>query len=281
MKPLDNPPDRPDRRRAFTLVEVLVAVTVIALILVLLLQVFVFTTSATRIAMQKMEGGDTARVVFDSLNADLMNLVSQQSLTVFAKSSGLNSELVLVTMSRGSQTGTRCMSVGYKLSSEGALMRYTKPILWNNSALVTQALTVEDASNPTLLAGGILRFQAVAVLDDGSLVPLAPNPMWNDALVDGQAVADSFFALNLSDTTTGRKRVRSLIVGLVALDAQGYHILESTRTLAKITTLFAAPEANQVPLDLWETPLSNGTLNGFPKPAVAVLQAFQHTYSLK
>jgi len=303
------PPFKSARPSAFTLVELLVAIAVMILILGIMVQVSSGTLLATKGISQKMEAGEGARAVLGSLGADLASLAKAQGLTVFVSSSpGVssstpNSVLAFITQSRGPNTSTRFVSVTYQLSTTGQLTRYSQPIVWTDQNLVSDAVSATSPAAPTfsVLAQGILRFEAVAVLDDGTLQITAAssqssisNSAWNNTTIYGQAIPNmmingqstSCFGLNLTDRgvssisnqTTGnnyftysRRRVQALIVGVVVLDSKNYTLLTNSGKLTSTEGLFTSPaiiaspppatQTTQTPMDAWEPILWNGSLN--------------------
>ena len=268
-------------RSAFTLLEILVSMAVLVLVFGLLVQVFGGTMGATRDANRKMEGRGEARAVLDALNGDLLHLVTQQKMTVFVRQDGENSELVLLTLGRGSESDARCMSVAYRLSGEGTVVRYTRPVLWSDHALANLAVSTSSSSASSVVAKGIVRFEAVAVLADGTIAPIGAAPSWNDTVIDGQTLGNGFVGLNLVDTQAPRKCVSALIVGLVGADERSYRVVQDAGKLGKVAAAFPSPLAGQTPMDAWEGVLTSGALSVAPPAVAPLIQAFQYTYSLK
>jgi prepilin-type N-terminal cleavage/methylation domain-containing protein len=308
----------------FTLVELMVAIVVMALILIIMTQISTGTMQATNRVTQQIEGGEGAGAVFSSLRADLSNLDTAQGMTIFASQSGANDDTVLafVTESRGPQptggiSSYRFVSVAYELNSAtGELQRYTLPIQWNDQGMVPDAVnTIANATTaPSVLAQGVLRFQAVAVLDNGNIVPLSATTQpsasnWiNASSTSGNP--NGYIALNLSytgtTTITGTpiymNRVQAIIVGLAVMDPNNFNLLNSlSPDLTTAESVFPAPPTTQsatswtsanpwvvnaTPLDAWEPFLwstGSGSLSslGLPKPASASIQVFQNTFWLQ
>lgn len=310
---------------AFTLVELMVAIAVMSLILVIMTQISTGTMQATNRVTQKMEGGEGAGAVFASLRADLANLDAGQGMTMFSSYSGANYDTVLafITQSRGpnppSGVSYRFISVAYQLNSTtGELERFVYPITWTDQGLVSDAInTIANGtgSTPTstysVLAQGVLRFQAMAVLDNGNIEPLSSStmpsaasaPSWINGTINGQTIpapnsGNSFIGLNLNDRGAPpvpytRNRVQAIIVGLVVVNATNFTMLNNVSKLATTQSLFASPtfplpstgvwSGNVTPMDAWEGNLWNGNLNGLglPKPASAAVQIFQNTFWLQ
>lgn len=267
-------------RSAFTLIELLVATAVLGLILALLLQVCGGALSTTRASNQKMEAEAEARAALDALNGDMMNLISRQSVPVFVKADAGNSEIAFLTQSRGAQAGTRFLGVNYHLDTDG-LRRTYQSVAWDDAPVGLLASAIPSGSPSNVLAKGILRFEAVAILEDGSIVPLAANSGWNDTKIDGESVSNGFLGLNVWDASTGRKRVRSLVVGVVTLDERNRGLLDKMGKLDQVKQAFPSPSAGETPMQVWEGVLSDGSLAGVSPSVTASLKVVQHTYSLK
>lgn len=271
----------PAHAAGFTLVELLVASAVVALALGVLLQILGGAVQATDAIHRKLDAAAAAQSVLDALDADLQSAVTAQGLTVFAKPQGANSVLAFLTQSRTASAGSRCLAVSYALSSNGTVERRALPVSWTGTGLVGETLAAAALPEGSPLAEGILRFEIIAELEDGSRVPLGANAVWNDAAVNRQAVTEGFSGCNLTEARGGRLRVLSLSVGIVALDAKGYRLLVSLGKTGEVASVFASPSPNQTPAEAWEPKLTDGSLAGVPPVIAGGLQVRQRTLLLR
>src|ERR1700761_6551004 len=72
--------------RAFTLVEVLVAIAVLALLVALLGQLFINTTAASAISSNHMESDARVRLLFERMSADFSHILRRTDVDYYLKS---------------------------------------------------------------------------------------------------------------------------------------------------------------------------------------------------
>lgn len=273
---------------AFTLVELLVAVSILALLLVLVLRITGMVMSTAQKSNQLMGALQSCRKVADVLGDDISNAVTQNGLTVFVKyDQNQNLQLAFLTRSRwpvsnGNTAPPRWMAVAYQIDN-GRLIRRSSPVNWNANDLVTQAVDAFDSTDASVVASNIVRFETVALLDNGSFEPLLSGAgAWlNGSTEDGQPVPKGFSALLLTKVPVSatNARVRSLVVSVAALDDQTFQLPGVDKMAAILQPM--ALTTGQVPLDIWSGHISKLVAGGVPKPAVGVLQFMQTTYQLK
>lgn len=259
--------------RAFTLIELLAAMAVLALVLAFLVQLSSQTMTATRSSHQQMEASQKGRVVLDSLSADLANLVAQNGLGILVKEGGGNVELAFLTRSRGPKgSATRFLAVAYVLNGN-ELQRKTAPIDWGAIVLPDSALqAVTSPSSTSVLATGILRFNATATLDDGSIVTISGLPASAK-----QTNGSSFVQLLPSVSPTS-----PLLPKVVSLTAAVAPLSEKNLQLAgDMATKLGDLEDGKTALAVWNSSITLGKLAALPAPAVAGLQLSQQTYEIK
>lgn len=274
-----HPPLASGRQAAFSLVELLVAMAILALILVLLLQISGSTLQATRISRQQLEAGQQTRIALDSLAADLGNVVLEHDLPLFiAQDEEGNTRLAFLARGRGpnvsGQAPSRFLAVSYELE-DTTLVKRLAPVTWTNADLMDAVLDAVSAPDTVELADGVLRFEAVALLHDGSVVNLSAGGNWKTTTIQGQTIPEPFAGLVLGGDSS--QRVRSLIIGVAAIDKQNLR-LQGT---AEIAQKLSSPQPGQTPLEAWNKDLSSGALDGVPMQALAALRFEQRSYLLK
>jgi len=267
------------RRQAFTLVELLVAMAVMALLLVLLLQISSSTLQATRASRQQLEASQLSRQALDGLAADLSNVVIENGLSIFvAQDSLANTRLLFLTRSRPPNVSggspVRLLAVCYELQGT-TLIKRISPITWTESALPSAIFTAITSSDIIELAQGILRFEAVVVLQDGRVLDLSQPGDWKQTSILGQTIPEPFRGLRLQGSAD--QRVRSLIVGVAAVDRQSLQFAETS----DIGRELPAPRNGETPLEAWSRALDAGAIQAAPQSALRALRLDQRTYLLK
>ena len=267
------------RRTAFTLVELLAAMAVLALLLLLLVQISDHTLQATRTSRQQISATQQARAVLDAMEADLASGIFENGLTLFAKSSGPHADTILAFLSRSrgpaGAADFRCAGVTYQLVDQ-EMRRGFSPVPWSQVDLVQGAITAATAPDASILARGILRFEVVAVLQNGETVPLTQG---GSSTLFNQPVPDGFLALSLKSppAPTPGQRVVALTVAVAAVDEQNLRL----PGVADIGAKLGSPVAGQTPLELWKAAMAAGDLATIPRPALAALRMSQQTYPLE
>lgn len=259
--------------RAFTLIELLAAMAVLALVLAFLVQLASQTMTATRSSHQQMEASQQGRIVLDSLSADLANLVAQNGLGILAKETGGNVELAFLTRSRGPKgSPTRFLAVAYVLNGND-LQRQTFPIDWDTVVLPdTALLAVTSPSSISVLASGILRFNATATLDDGDIVTLSGLPA-SAKQTNGSAFVQ--LVPSIPPVSSLLPKVASLTVAVAPLSEKNLQLAGDMAV--KLGDL----ENGKTALAVWSSSIALGKLASLPAPAVAGLQLSQQTYEIK
>lgn len=274
-----SPKQQPRRRSGFSLLEVMAAVAVLALMLALLTQLSSSTMRATTVTMKQIEATRSARAVLDTLSEDLAALVtSNDAASLFIKTDGADSRLVFVTLRRGPQgSNARFIAVDYALQN-GTVTRTVSPLAWNAVDFATAAFATNTLADTSVLAEGIVRFEAVLNLDNGDTRTLADPGSWKAAEWNGTALPADFYAIHLSrdEPDSVQPKVAGLTVAIAALDMGSYRLPNTDQIAAKLPPAVA----NQTPLDTWKIAMTPGSMTGIPEVAVAALRILQRTYPL-
>lgn len=277
----------PSAIRGFTLLEVLAAAIVMLLVLTLLFSVSSGTMKNTRLCNRTLNTTAQARAVLDALESDLANVVPERGVTIYGcqtADSCANSMLAFLAQGRGPTTSSRFMGVCYQLSSDGTIHRFSNSALWNHDDLQSRILGALSSGTYSSIGKGILRFSACAVLDDGTMVAFTDSSSGNAWKINvNNAGSSSFFGMNLTDSNA--RRVRGLMVGIVAVDEQSYQLLQKIGKLDQAIAAFSAPSMSGASLintpNDWEASLSNRNnenLKALPASVLAGMQVFQNTF---
>ena len=269
-------------RMAFTLVEALVAISVFVLMMSLLSQMMGHATNATHRTYQEVDSARGVRASLDFLRADIENMINVNGLTLLVRQDGANNtQLVFLTQGRGPAAGEggRCIAVAYTLLPTGELDHRVASVSWSQIDLVTGALSALSAPTASTLVTGCLRFEAMAVLDNGIAVPLTQAGGWRVATLNGTALPSGFYGLVLSSgpVNAANPRVRSLLVGTAALDPQSYKLPRASLIAGQL----ASPASSGDLVETWNQNRKTVQAAGYPKPAVAALSFAEQVYPLK
>ena len=273
-------------REGFTLVEVLVATAVLAGLLALLLQISGLTLRMSRLLNAQMDSAQEARIVLDTISADLNNCIVTSNTPLFAMISSSNSQLLFVTRTRGpsSVADFRLMAVSYELANNKVLRR-TAEITWPDADVARAALSVIPSTNASVLAEGVLRFDSTVVLNDGTVTQLSTGAgaAWTTTTWQGKSLPDQCVALLPPATTvmsgTNTLRVKALVVGVATLDPR------SLRNISHLgvdpTSILPATSGSSTPVEAWSA-VASGTASTTQKVPAALLSSLlisQQSYS--
>lgn len=295
---------------AFSLVEVLVVVTILAILGALIAQIIKATTDTTRISNRSVDAASQARMAYDRLGLDLVALIKRRDTDFLATNlpsvtypdslkflSGVTSAGLTSSNNRGLSL------VAYKIGMHNdnprpCLLRAGKAVGWSQAGLAgyrSNGLPVlfTDAAFPLgvapadydILVPGIIRMVlGFQLYPDDSEVTLQgeTSPLAQPAR--GQIVyAPPVKTLVSSDGATSvevvdLERISSLVIGLVALDAESLKLLDKTQT-ESLASAFAVPSAG-TPMALWNPLTENvGALpSSLPLRVRQSVRVFQRAY---
>ena len=231
-----------DRRAAFTLIEVMVAVAVLALILVLLVQILNGITGSTRIQSQRMDSAAAARKVLDVMAADFVSLASGPAAGVMLAMDENSPEfLSLVTQRRSPDNvpSGRYLGVVYALEPSFRMVRRYAPISHPQSNFL-QAATMAAGESPFPLAEGILGVRLIANTQQGP-VEIDPAltggvaPAWLLEEVGGLSVPSGWRAVvGSSHSPSGEPEphIHSLQIWIASADPRVLQILTEAQSSA-------------------------------------------------
>jgi len=276
-------------KRAFSLVEILVAMAILMLMLVLVAQIAQMTLQTSQATVARMEGTEASRKLMDSLDRDLdlaapgprHALVNGQISVLARVSSNGSPELAFLTTGRGPSgtTPPRFLAVAYSMTNDVVARTYA-PVGWNTTNLM-QAAGNAAGSPPSAgsersdLTGGVLQFAVTLLLEDGSIAsladmesPILPNPLpaWGKRVVlpgSGQwTLLQPLRSPAILPLSSATARVASLLVAVATIDESNYRLIDPA-TLP----LFSQPITSD-PSKEWESRLATLILPGPVRSAI-------------
>ena len=251
---------------------------VMSLLLVLLLQITNHTLQASKTATQQLDATQSARQALDVLSSDISNAITTDGATLLTQPTADGAcSLAFLTSGRGPSTvPTRFLGIDYKLANNQLLRSY-KAIGWSAPNLLADAETASTAPDSiSVLAGGILQFSVLAILEDGSMVSLLAPPAnaagaSGTVPFEGQTVPAGWTALvpsrspQPSPLTASTARVRALLVAIASVDAQNLPLLNSAQKSLFVNSTSSVSD----PVAVWESALRGAT---FPGPARSAIR---------
>lgn len=270
-----------DRRAAFTLIEVMVAVAVLALILVLLAQILNGITGPIRIQSQRMDSAAAARKVLDVMAADFASLASGPAAGVMLAMDETSPEfLSMVTQRRSPDIppSGRYLGVVYAMEPSFRMVRRYAPI-YHTEANFLKAATMADKESPFPLAEGILGVRFIANTQQGP-VEMDPAltsgdvPDWLLEEVGGLSVPSGWrTVVGLSHSPSGKPvpRIYSLQIWIASADPKVLQILTEAQSVAVSGVINGqSPSA-------WRNAID--ALN-IPGPVKSSIQILNRTYTI-
>jgi prepilin-type N-terminal cleavage/methylation domain-containing protein len=300
-------------RRAFTLVEVLVAMTVLVLMAVLILQLTDATNRSSQTSARSVDASLQARIALDRIGADLASLMQRPDVVLSASNSGnTNSLLFLSSVQSASESGwpatvNRGVSaLAYQVAASTynqnrlCLQRGTLPFQWTDSGYAGLGASgyptaLQASQTPTSAEYDILSPGVIAMTVGFQLYP----DNLPATLSDGTAIANSRGQIVYTPpmTPTGvtlpaganpypdMTRVSAIVVAVVAIDLTNLQLLNTTQ-VAALSSQFTTPTMNTLPATLWEPIAENAaTLQSslsvaVPLPVRQSLRVLQRFYPI-
>lgn len=292
--------------RAFSLLEILVAIAITALIGALIVQLITATTAATQQSNRGIDAASQARLAFDRLNLDLSARVRRPDVDFAAAggfTTGGSAPLLFfseVTSAGVPSAGNRGVSlVGYRIGTNAesprrCLLRAGRALSWTNAGFVgfsTNGLPSPLSSSPVALVDADFDVLAPAVIQaamgfqlypdgkpatlrDGSQVPSCRGqivyspPVRRDASGQPTAFVDP-------------SRIAALIVGVVAMDVRTIERL-SDGEVGALAAAFTTPDDGTLPMAKWGPVADNASAldASVPLPARQSLRVFQRAFPI-
>lgn len=284
------------RRRAFTLVEILVATTVLAL-LVLLVGQIVQSGSLLISGSSKHLGADAqAREVFSRFDLDLKRMPKRPDLDIVLSSN--NNSMFFFCEGPGfySPAGAADRNtlalVGYRVNSSAQLERLAKGLSWSDPLFLTyttarpESASIVTESTMSGGWGGIIG--SPPAYDNGA------DPDYH-VLADGVfrffycfQLKDGTYALTLNSTPLDWKfkNAAAIVLTLAVLDGESRKLVGDTSRLITALPDPAAADltAGVLPAKLWQDAINNSSqftsAAGIPAAAAARVRIYQRSFPL-
>jgi hypothetical protein len=288
--------------KAFTLVELLVAVSILVFLTLTVARLFDAASSATTASNKHIEADAEARPVLDRFAIDIAQMVKRSEIDYFFKSpaspqvtSGLvpgNDQLAFFSQVPGYYPSTGSQSplslVAYRINSDSTsrafnkMERLGKGLLWNgvsptSAPIVFLPLQISSlwpaSTNSTpdpqgdyeIIGPTVFRFEYYYLLKNGS------------------------FSTTPWDTSTGHSSINGLqdvaaiIVGLAAIDKKSSELISSTQ-LSALAVNMPDYTATMHPGDLlgqWQSALdANGVTPPIPRVALSAIRLYERYFYL-
>jgi len=287
--------------RAFSLLEILVAVAVLALIGLILVQIIGAVGQTTRVANRGINAAAQARLAFDRIGLDLACLIKRAD-TDFLAASGADNLLFVSLVSAASAPGlsaadNRGLSViAYRVGANTAdgnrpcLLRGARAITWADTGFFGLdadglPVSISTAFQPATsdfdaLAPGVLRLViGYQLYPDNQPVTLADGSVISHTL--GQVVFSPPLRADVGSLQrVDLARISALVVGVVALDLDTAKVLEPAQ-IESLAGAFPDPDASDsLPARIWEPLAANpdGLPGSVPLQARQAVRVFQRFF---
>lgn len=264
------------KSRAFSLIELLVAMAVLAMVLVLISQATNGILQSTRIQTRHMDAVSTARRAMDVIAQDLRLAVINDQLGVLVPTTGTDRRMLFLTSRRGpaSATDHRFLALRYDYNPGAGELR--RPY---RSVPATDNITLGSLDDGTFvspshpLADGVLGFSLQAIDETGQTHPMDPanpSPNWASADYNGQSAPPGYAALITAGPSFTRgleARTRAIEISIAAVDQQmGELIREGNFASAVQSAVSGAPKSWRETID------QSNELPGMIKAGIRILR---------
>lgn len=253
------------RKRAFTLLEILVSISVLTIILLLFTQIIGVVSETWRAGVARADNFAQARVVLGLIERDVQAMVLRPDLPAFVDENG-KTACAFYTRYPGVGPGRRLSLISYELTGAPA-----QPKLQRGD----YGFQFSNATGP---AGP--RYGDVAKLSD--LDNTQRQPLVEAVLafqiqfirVDGQLATT--YKYNAADPLAG-DNTSAVIVSMVVLDSGAYGLAQQSGALPSVAGTFnGALPAGETYAQHWGEIIGSGNLPaGIPKPVSRGLRAFE------
>ena len=289
--------------RAFTILELLVAMAVLAM-LVLMMAQLVKSGAAVISGSRKNLGADAqAREVFSRFSLDVAQMVKRPDVdAVFSSNSPGNKAMYFFSESPGFAASTTNLStlslVGYRVGTNG-IERLGKGLTWggaSSATFLTYTNSTDFTNTANALAASTLTGAWSAVIgsapayadgigDDGSgnncYHPLAAGVFRVEYCV---LKKDGAYTLTRS-ANQGFRDVAAIVLSLAVLDGDSRKIATVTSNLAAALPFDASNLTNKVlPAEIWQNTINNSAAfaanAGIPQAAASKVRIYQRAFPL-
>jgi len=205
-------------RRAFTLIEMLVAITILAAMILLFAQIFGSINHAWGRGREKMDNYAKARALLNRIQTDLQGIVVRGDLTLFPVSNG-KSDFAFYTLQKGFNGGGRDIRTlsfikyaASKDTGEGKLIRSDKTFSSTDSPAFAAAPTPNPSPSPVAFPTPPVQIDDMPAENDSAV--LSQGTL---GFAYGFLHPDGKFYPTYSRTDSGGKELSKAIAVTVAL----------------------------------------------------------------
>ncbi len=268
------PPKAPGSRsgpRAFSILELLVAMAILALLLTLMASMVTSVSTRWRSTFDRVDNFTKARISLEVIGRDVRRGIIQPGLANFPLE-GASSAFRLVTQSLG--TGDRALSVvEYRAVGPGAS---TDP---NELGLVRTSLPVDFGDTLPFGSGELLFSQFNTAPTDDQLGP--GILLFKYQFVQNDGVLRDTFTYDFEDPNSPTS-CRLLVVALLVVDETALDQLEATGQLNSLINHFdSAAGPNERYRRHWmDLRQGNAFMNGMPEAVRGGIEIYERSYVL-
>lgn len=275
-------------RRAFTIVELLVAISVVALLVLLISQLVGRATTMTSDGIKRMDMNGEAQFIFNRMALDFGGIVKRSDVDYYLQKSDGNDQLAFYSLTTGyypdgvtGQTATSPVCVaGYRVRSN-RLERLSKALIWNGVSDDTQSVSSLPAGAfPMVFAPSTLTgtwTQIAATGDDPDYEVISDHVYrleFRYLLKDGSVSDTPYFGTNTA--VNGLRDVSAFIVAIALLDAKSRNIVTDMSTAA---SALPDPSGADTILKEWQGKLDDADL-GLPRAAASQVRFYERYFYL-
>lgn len=247
-------------KKAFTVLELLVAMAVLALILAVMLQITNGILRATLTQNQQLDATAAARRALDILGTDLERAIVGPNSALLVPNSATNRLLSFLTSRGGPGTANhRFLAVSYATNANHDLQRLYASIPYADANLPLACANATFTTPAEPLASGILAFDIRALADGGTSYPVtnAASAHWATNSYNGLAISSAFKALLTPSASFAgglTNRTRALEIWIASIDPQNLRLLQSSSQLASLIATLRAKTPSE-----WRTTIDDAT----------------------
>jgi prepilin-type N-terminal cleavage/methylation domain-containing protein len=272
-----------DSHRAFTLIEMLVAISILVVIVLLVSRLFNNASAIATSGNKRMDVDGEIRPLLSRLSIDFAQMVRRSDVDYFVKSSGNpqtgNDQIAFYSVVPGynSVDPGPVSLVSYRISAKSQVERMAKGLIWNGgsgagSPVVFLPLTI-NGTWPTATNGAadvdyeitgpnVFRFEYYYVLTNGA----ASDTPWDAAL--GHT------------NPSGMRDVSAISVAIAAIDPKSRALVSDTQlaTIAAGMPDFATATGPRL-LTQWQSSL-NAAVGSVPRPALNGIRLYERHFAI-
>lgn len=252
-------PPEPGGCRAFTLLELLVAVAVLAVVGLVLLNITESTSKVTSLSHRRMSADAGGREALDRFSLDLEHAVRRKDVPSLIEKKPGNDAVAFVAHAEGFDGDRGVSTVAYTVRNH-MLHRGVEGSSWQSGAGTRQiafggsSLAPVPPENFDVLASDIFRFELAFLMKDGSLKTSVPGLV-----------------------ASPENPVQAVVVGVVALDKKARNTLTEDQ-MDELTSRYADAGDGRDHLQNWDQAQEGASL---PPAVLNSIRVYQRYFYLR